>query len=87
MPAQAPARQQPSLIKPDDDNPVRHWYHLRSQTNLVELLPSHQQANSVIDSATGNVHKYCHLARGPDKAIWIKSLANDLERLTQGVGS
>ena len=87
LPSQAPAHQRPSIIEPDDNNPVPHWYHLRSQTNLAELLPSHQQANSVIDSATGNVHKYRHLARGPDKAIWIKNLSNYLERLAQGVGS
>ena len=87
LPAQAPVCQRPSLIKPDDGDPVRHRYHLRSQTNLAKLLPSHQQSNSVIDSATGNVHKYYHLARGPGKFIWIKILANDLGRLAQGVGS
>ena len=86
LPAQAPSRQQPFLIKPDYGDTVRHRYHLWSQTNLAELIPSHQQADSVIDSATGNVHEYRHLARGPDKNIWTKSLANDLGRLAQGFG-
>ena len=86
LPAQDPTRQQPSLIKQDDSDPVRHRYHLRSQTNIAKLLPSHQQSNSFIDSATGNVHKYYHLARGPGKFIWIKILANDLGRLAQGFG-
>ena len=33
------------------------------------------------------MHEYRHLARGPDKAIWIKILANDLGHLVQGVGA
>ena len=31
--------------------------------------------------------EYFHLARGPDKDIWKKILANDFGRLAQGVGT
>jgi hypothetical protein len=47
----------------------------------------HAQANVVIDEATGQSLEYRHLSRGPDKAIWIQALANDLGRLAQGVGT
>ena len=80
------ACQRPSIIEPNDDDPVFHQYHLRPQINLAELLPA-QQENLVIDCATGNMHKYSHLARGSEKSIWIKSLANDLGCLVQDVGS
>ena len=78
FPAAAPAaRQRPSIIEPNENNPVCHRYHLRSQINLSELLPN-QQAKSVIDSATGKVHKNRHLAHGPNKAISIKVLPTTL---------
>ena len=79
------ARQNPSIIETVVDDPVCHWYHLRSQTNLAELLPA-QQENTIINSTTGNVHKYCPLARGPKKALWTKGLANDLRPFSLSVG-
>ena len=79
------ARQRPSIIKPDDNDPVCHRYHLRSQINLAELLPAQQQ-NKVINSTTGNLHKYRPLARGPKKALWTKGLANDLRPFSLSVG-
>ena len=86
LPASAPAAcQRQSIIKPNDENPVCHRYHLWSQINIAELLPA-QQENSFIKSDTGNVHEYRHLARGRNKAIWIKILANNLGCLSQGVG-
>ena len=66
-------------------DPVCHWYHLRSQINLAELLPAQQQ-NKVINSTTGNLHKYRPLARGPKKALWTKGLAKNLRPLSLSVG-
>ena len=39
----------------------------------------------VINPDTGVSLEYRHLIQGPDKDIWIKALANDFERLAQGV--
>ena len=88
-----PAR--PNLITPDDDDPVRHRYPTRSQqTHAVNhvakqlLSPDpHEPANSVTDPITGQVQEYRHLIKGPDKAVWETSFANELGRLAQGVGS
>ena len=44
-------------------------------------------ANSVVDKDTGLSLEYAALASGPDKDIWIRSLANDIGRLAQGVGA
>jgi hypothetical protein len=54
-----------------------------SQLNNV----SQEQANAVIDEATGQSLEYRHLSTGPDKDIWIQALANDLGRLAQGIGT
>jgi hypothetical protein len=48
---------------------------------------THDHANSVIDEVTGHSLEYRHLSTGPDHAVWTKSLANDLGRLAQGVGT
>ena len=42
--------------------------------------------NSVLHD-TGDLLEYRHLIKGPDAIIWKKSLANDLGRLAQGVGT
>ena len=39
----------------------------------------------VINPVTGVSLEYRHLIQGPDKDIWLKSLANDFGRLAQGV--
>ena len=39
----------------------------------------------VIKPDTGVSLEYRHLIQGPDKDIWVKSLANDFGRLAQGV--
>ena len=44
-------------------------------------------ANTVIDTDTGQYLEYYHLTLGPNKDIWKTSLANDLGRLAQGVGT
>ena len=41
----------------------------------------------MIDTDTGQSLEYSHLTRGPDKDIWKTSLANDLGRLAQVVGT
>jgi hypothetical protein len=48
---------------------------------------THEHANAVIDEITGQSLEYRHLSTGPDKNIWITALANDLGRLSQGVGT
>ena len=45
------------------------------------------QANAVLDTHTGNMLEYMHLALGPDKRVLMRSFANDLGCLVQGVGT
>ena len=40
---------------------------------------------SVINPDTGASLEYRHLIQGPDKDIWVKALANDFDRIAQGV--
>ena len=53
---------------------------------LQPVLTPTAYLNSVIEPATGNVHEYRHLIRGPDKSIWKQGSANDLGRIAQGIG-
>jgi hypothetical protein len=73
----------PHLIQPDPDDPVRHQYPLRSRFGTANTA----EANVVIDDVTGQSLEYRHLSQGPDQAIWIQALANDLGRLAQGIGT
>ena len=50
------------------------------------VLTPTEQLNTIINPDNGNFHKYRHIIRGPDKAIWKHGLANDLGRLDQGIG-
>ncbi len=91
----------PALIAPDLDDPVLHRYPTRSRhvpfahhasplTMSAPTVPTVRQqssAFSVIDGTTGASLSYRHLIRGPDKALWMNSMANDLGRLAQGVGT
>jgi hypothetical protein len=87
----------PNLILPNANNPVRHCYPTRSQQQLhyvnhvaKQLFApdnSQDQANSVTNPVTGQVQEYHHLVKGPNKAVWEKSFANELGRLAQGVAS
>jgi hypothetical protein len=36
------------------------------------------------DPLTGQVQEYCHLVKGPNKAVWEQSFANELGRLAHG---
>ena len=53
----------------------------------VEAARTASAGNSVTDKVTGKSLKYCHLLRFPNKDVWTRSLANDLGRLDQGVGT
>jgi hypothetical protein len=85
------------LIQPDADDPaILHRYQLRSRVphsvpcNAAESLPIRHEspaANSVIDLVTGQSLEYRHLSTGPERALWINALANDLGRLAQGIGT
>ena len=44
-------------------------------------------ANTAIDTDTDQSLGYPHLICGPDKDIWTTSLANNLGRLAEGVGT
>ena len=67
-------------IPSDANDPSAPRYPLCSRTNC-------NKANSVIYTETGQALKYHHLNRGPNKAVWIRSYANELGRLPQGVGT
>ena len=62
----------PHLIEPDD--------HL-----INNLLPA-ESANAVLQDS-GELLEYRQLIKGPDASIWKRSLANDIGRLAQGVGT
>jgi hypothetical protein len=50
------------------------------------MHPRPPEANAVIHTATGATMNYRLLAAGPDRELWMRSMANDLGRLAQGVG-
>ena len=77
-----------NIIEPDNDNQVASRYNLRSQAHYVldattPLLV--EKFNSVLENVSGNLLEYRHLIKGPNIAIWTRSLANDFGRLAQGV--
>ena len=76
--------------------PPRHRYPLRSHQQAYHVATVNnnqpqpvlqQHANSVIDALTGNSQEYRHLIKGPDRATWTTSYANELGRLANGVGT
>jgi hypothetical protein len=74
----------PVTAAPIPHNPILHRYPLRS--HALANYCTHQ-ANAVIDDITGQSLEYRALSTGPDKELWIRSLANDLGRLAQGIGT
>ena len=54
---------------------------------LAINLQGHHQANVVIDPTSGSSLEYMHIVKGPTKAIWENSFANEIGRLAQGVGT
>jgi hypothetical protein len=87
--------QTPHIVPPNEDDPASdhstHRYPLRSQQQATihrsaNVMPMHF-ANSVTDPITGEVQEYRHLIKGPTKATWVNSFANELGRLAKGVGT
>ena len=73
-----------------------HQYNTRAQVTQVEPMAQHvavlatnmqgnHQENVVIDSTTGASLEYKHLTKGPTKAIWENSFADEIGQLAQGV--
>ena len=54
---------------------------------IARNLQGHHQANVVIYPTTGASLEYRHLVKGPTKAIWENSFANEIGRLAQGFGT
>ena len=75
-----------NYIENDDAYGPTHMANCIVDQVLILLRVSHF-CNSVIDPSAGDILEYRYLIRGPDKAIWRTSLANDLGRLAQGVGT
>ena len=90
----------PNLVEPDDDSsttptpsPLRRSLRLHSSAHLIPLDSSahhatHQpaDANAVLHETTGQAMNYRFLITGPDRDLWLRSMANDLGRLAQGIG-
>ena len=66
-----------------------HRYNTRAQGTRVEPMAQHveilernlqgyHQGNVVIDPTTGASLEYRHLVKGPTKAIWKNSIANEI---------
>ena len=75
-----------------------HRYNNRAQRTRVETMAKHvailatniqvhHQANDVIEPTTGVSLEYRHIVKGPTKAIWGNSFANEIGQLAQGVGT
>ena len=61
---------------------IKHHYF-----DALHHCIAQEQANAVIDEVTGQSMDLSQLLQGPKKSIWRTSLANNLGRLTQGVGT
>jgi len=55
-------------------------YIIEPDTHLVNNI-----MNAVLDTTTGELLEYKQLIQGPEKHIWIRSLANYIGRLAQGI--
>ena len=75
-----------------------HWYNNIAQGTRMEPIAQHvailarniqghHQSNVFIDPTTGVSLEYRHLVKGPTKAIWESSFANEIGRLAQGFGT
>ena len=71
--------------------PPTHSHNTRRRARLNACTTASADilhtANSVIDPITGDSLEYRHLRQGPDRALWLNAAANELGRLTNGVGS
>ena len=77
-----------TMTQPPRFSPGTGSRYTRATWHLIAT--EHRRTNhvsTVIDTDTGQSLEYPHLICGPDKYIWTTSLANDLGRLAQGVGT
>ena len=54
---------------------------------LAKNMQGHHEANVVIEPITGASLEYTYLIKGPTKSIWEILFANEIGRLSQGVGT
>ena len=87
-------REYPHWIVPDDNDPIKHRYPLRSQLQVNSLVQTVRSTftgvnlcNTVVDEASGDLQEYIHLMHTPTKKVRETTLANNLGRLAQGVGT
>jgi hypothetical protein len=66
------------------------WAEKNSAKQLVPpqspIVHPSTSANAVIHETTRQAMNYRSLSTGPDRILWLRSMANNLGRLAQGVG-
>ena len=73
--------------------PTQASVHANQVTAIdpIQCFPTQHLANSVIDQITGQSYEYRHLVTskvtGHTTEVWIRSCANELGRLANGVGT
>ena len=78
-----------NLVTPSTAPPMTSSrYATAANIMMLQSLPQlpHHAINSVLDPTTGNTLEYRDLVKGPTATQWQKSFANELGRLTNGVG-
>ena len=78
------------LSTPAEFPPIDHTGPLFAYATRFLLAAKqhcHGESNAVIDEITGRSLEYHHLVRVPRKDVWIRAFANNLSRLSQGVGT
>ena len=77
--------QHTNSIKPKSN--FQYKYNTRSKANCRNIanVTKLGQINAVLNPETGKLEEYRSLRQGRDKALWIKSFANELGRLAQGI--
>ena len=76
------------MAQPPRFSPGTGYRYARATWHLITT--EHRRTNhtnTVIDTETGQSIEYYYLTCVPDKDIWKTSLANDLGRISQGVGT
>jgi hypothetical protein len=85
-----PSSSSPATDPDDSVSPPAERLHVRRSQRLHNSGPHinypNSAANAVIHETTGTSMNYRLLIEGPDKKLWLHSMANDLGRLAQGVG-
>ena len=71
----------------NDFRPPNSFFVDTTRYLLVAKARRHFYAHFVINDFTGQSLEYRHLSRGPNADVCSHSLANDLGRLAQGVGT